>query len=326
MKLELRHLRIVCAIAEAGSITRAAGRLGLAQPALAAQLKRIERVMGGPLFERSRHGVWPTPLGQLVLDRAQLLLPAVRSLEEEAARLARQDGGRYRYRLGTMNGLLLSGVVQRVTAAQPEAVLTTRFSWHAAELAAEVAADRLDFALIGVCGDAAPPGAGLAWSLIAVDAVFVLLPASHPLTALPAVPLQELAGAHWAIAPGDGCFRDCFVAACAQAGFAPRDMYESDVRTCVDLVEAGSAVSLCQSSFRPPPGLASVPIAGTPLRWRHLLAWHPERAVADQAARISDYATAAYQDAIARLPRALEWFSRQPGLGTRPQPPTHRSI
>ncbi|MBY8853680.1 LysR family transcriptional regulator, partial [Saccharothrix sp. MB29] len=38
MKLELRHLRVVCAIAEAGSLSKASSLLGLAQPALTAQL------------------------------------------------------------------------------------------------------------------------------------------------------------------------------------------------------------------------------------------------------------------------------------------------
>jgi DNA-binding transcriptional LysR family regulator len=51
MNLELRHLKVVCAIAETGSVTKAASTLGLAQPALTAQLQRIERTLGGPLFE-----------------------------------------------------------------------------------------------------------------------------------------------------------------------------------------------------------------------------------------------------------------------------------
>ena len=53
MDLELRHLRIVCAVAEAGSVTKAAASLGLAQPAVTAQLRRIERTLGGQLFERA---------------------------------------------------------------------------------------------------------------------------------------------------------------------------------------------------------------------------------------------------------------------------------
>lgn len=61
MNLELRHLRVVCAIAETGSVTKAASTLGLAQPALTAQLQRIERTLGGPLFERDRRGPVPPP-------------------------------------------------------------------------------------------------------------------------------------------------------------------------------------------------------------------------------------------------------------------------
>lgn len=69
MELELRHLKTIRAIAEAGSLTRAATVLGLAQPALSAQLRRIERALGGALFERGRHGVRTTALGELVLRR-----------------------------------------------------------------------------------------------------------------------------------------------------------------------------------------------------------------------------------------------------------------
>src|SRR5690606_22643208 len=88
MRLELRHLQVVCSIADYGSLTKAASALGLAPSALTTQLQRIERSIGGALFERDRRGARPTALGDLVLDRARTLLPAVRDLHEEAARLA----------------------------------------------------------------------------------------------------------------------------------------------------------------------------------------------------------------------------------------------
>src|ERR1051325_9428100 len=94
MNLELRHLKVVCAIAETGSVTKAASQLGLAQPALTAQLQRIERTLGGPLFERDRRGARPTALGELVLARARVLLPAMKGLQDEAARLAGNEIGR----------------------------------------------------------------------------------------------------------------------------------------------------------------------------------------------------------------------------------------
>jgi DNA-binding transcriptional LysR family regulator len=86
MNLELRHLRVVCAIAETGSVTKAASLLGLAQPALTTQLQRIERTLGGALFQRDRRGATPTPLGELVLARARVVLPAMKGLQDDAAR------------------------------------------------------------------------------------------------------------------------------------------------------------------------------------------------------------------------------------------------
>ena len=102
MNLELRHLKVVCAIAETGSVTKAASQLGLAQPALTAQLQRIERTLGGPLFDRDRRGARPTALGELVLSRARVLLPAMKGLQDEAARLAGAgaDDALGRYRIG----------------------------------------------------------------------------------------------------------------------------------------------------------------------------------------------------------------------------------
>jgi DNA-binding transcriptional LysR family regulator len=332
MRLELRHLRIVCAIADHGSVTKAAAALGLAQPALTAQLKRIERTIGGPLFDRDRHGARPTTLGELVLNRARLLLPAVQGLEDEAARLAGSGDALKTYRVGAVNGPILSGLVQRLAAAHPHAVLTTYPSWEAIELAELLTTGRLDFALVGVCGDAAPPTAAmreppagslggdrdLVWHTVAVDAVFVLLPERHPLAAADEVGLADLAHAPWVVTPGDSCFRGCFAAACARAGFTVRTMYEGDVRTCVELVEAGAAVAPCQSSFRPPPGLVTVPIAGTPLQWRQLLGWHPEAPAAQHAGELVEYATAAYRDAVARLPRYARWLTGRPRFGGQP--------
>jgi DNA-binding transcriptional LysR family regulator len=317
MRLELRHLQIVCAIADHGSVTKAAAALGLAQPALTAQLQRIERSLGGPLFERDRRGARPTPLGDLVLSRARVVLPAVEGLQEEVTRLATDREVRC-FRIGAVNGPILSGLVHRLTAADPHAHLSTHTAWSPVDLAEMLAAGRLDYILVGACGNSSPPTSHeLAWREVAVDAVFVLLPEGNPLSAADEVDLADLADAHWVATPGKSCLRECFVGACARAGFAPRNVYEGDVRTCIELVEAGDAVALCQSSFRPPPGLVAVPIAGTPLRWRHLLGWHPDSSAAAGADQVTAYATAAYQDAAARLPRFRTWLAGRPFFGAQ---------
>ncbi|GAA3462861.1 LysR family transcriptional regulator [Saccharothrix longispora] len=319
MKLELRHLRVVCAIAEAGSLSKASSLLGLAQPALTAQLHRIEALLGGRLFERDHRGARPTPLGELVLERARVLLPAFSRLQEDALRLVDDDAPAERYRVGAVNGPMLGGLVHRLTEARPGAHVSTQVSWSGDELAAMVAAGRLDYVLVGVCGDAPPPSEhGLTWNVVAVDPVFVLLPEDHPLTSRDEVELGALKDVQWAVTPGDGCFGDCFVAACSRAGFTPRTMYEVDIGSCIDLASAGDAVALCQPTFRRTPGLTAMPIAGVPLRWRHLVGWDPEGPAAGFGPDVLRHAAEAYREVAERNPRYTAWLPDHPEYGAVP--------
>ncbi|HCT79218.1 MAG TPA: LysR family transcriptional regulator [Micromonosporaceae bacterium] len=319
MNLELRHLRVVCAIAETGSVTKAASLLGLAQPALTAQLQRIERTLGGPLFDRDRRGATPTALGELVLARARVVLPAMKGLQDEAARLAGSEATPSRYRIGAVNGPILGGMMSRAATENPDVQLSPYPSWSTDELAELVVTGRLDFCLAGVCGDTMPgtPADGLTWRVVAIDAVFVLLPERHPLADRFEIHLAELADAMWVSSPGDGCFGDCFAAACSREGFTPRTMYEMDIGGCIDLVQEGHAVGLCQATFRRVHGLVAVPIAGAPLRWRHLLGWHPESAAASFAGAALAHAVAAYEDSAARNPRYAHWLTLNPKFGAQ---------
>lgn len=311
----MRHLRVVCAIADQGSLTKAAAALGLAQPALTAQLQRIEEALGGMLFDRGRHGARPTALGELVLARARVVLPAVRGLRDEATRLV--NAGPTRYRIGAVNGPLLGGLVQRLSDEQPDVPITVHPAWSATDLVTQVSDAVLDFALVGVCGNAPPPvGRDVVWRSLAIDPVFVLLPEDHPLAGCDEIRLADLADARWGATPGDGCFGECFARACAENGFTPKPMYEVDVTGCVDLALGGKAVVLCQPTFRLVPGLVSVPLAGAPLRWRHLLGWRPDSPAASHAPLVTRHALATYREAVARSPRYQQWLQRHPGFGT----------
>ncbi|MEU4403572.1 LysR family transcriptional regulator [Streptosporangium sp. NPDC023963] len=319
MDLELRHLKIVRAVAQAGSVTKAATHLGLAQPALTAQLKRIERVLGGALFERDHNGARPTPLGQLVLSRAMVLLPAARELQEEALRFANANADIPSYRLGATHGPILGGLMDRLATAWPSTPVSTHTSWSARELTAMVMLGRIDFAFIGACGESPPPVEGpVVWSTVGTDPVFVLLNEDHPLVDREEVELAELADEQWTVTPGDSCFGDCFATACARAGFTPKTIYETDVATCMHLAKVGRAAALCQATFQPAEGLKLVPLAGAPLRWRQLLGWHPEASSAAVATSILEHAKAAHSDAIGRSRRYAAWLAGNPGLGTSP--------
>lgn len=73
--MELGQLAYVVAIAEEGQFTRAAGRLLVAQPAVSAQIRRLERELGEVLFRRDRRSVSLTDAGDALLPTPGPLWP-----------------------------------------------------------------------------------------------------------------------------------------------------------------------------------------------------------------------------------------------------------
>lgn len=69
-------LRSVVSVFETGSLSKAAKLLGISQPAISAQMKRIEDMVGGVIFEKRANGSAPTELGKLVLVQARKILEA----------------------------------------------------------------------------------------------------------------------------------------------------------------------------------------------------------------------------------------------------------
>lgn len=80
--MDVSQLRTVIHVAELGSLSRAADRLGIAQPALSRQVRLLEEELGARLFERHGRGMVPTEAGRRVLEHASRImaeLDAIRS-------------------------------------------------------------------------------------------------------------------------------------------------------------------------------------------------------------------------------------------------------
>jgi LysR family transcriptional regulator, regulator for metE and metH len=88
MILETRHLRMISAVAEVGTLTKAGQRVYLTQSALSHQLLDLEARLGTPLFYRLGKRMVLTPAGQRVLNAANTALPALQAAEDEVRLIA----------------------------------------------------------------------------------------------------------------------------------------------------------------------------------------------------------------------------------------------
>ena len=95
--IELRHLRYFVALADAGSFTHAAERIFIAQPTLSQQIRRLEEMVGTPLFQRRREGLRLTAAGHVLLNASRNVLALV---DHEVSRTRQVAGlGRQRLRM-----------------------------------------------------------------------------------------------------------------------------------------------------------------------------------------------------------------------------------
>ncbi len=311
MELELRHLRALCAIADAGSVGRAAAELGTSQQAVSTQLRRIELHFGEPLFERNTAGVRPTRYGVEVVARARDVLARAEAL---GRRPVEDAPPRPVLRLAATNSPILSGMVGRVRTESPDLVLTVSSVYASSQIVALLEKGELD-AAIGVDY----PGLELSHSDavehrgIVTEPSFVALPAGHRLRHRTEVALADLAGDSWFITPDDGAgWPGVLYAACEAAGFTPAMVHEflGDRLQLQNMIADGLGVSLVQATTRPIPGVVVRPLAGTPLWCRYLLAWRRESVADEVVATLYGAACASYRELIARVPHFQAWAAR----------------
>jgi LysR family transcriptional regulator for metE and metH len=118
--LEVRHLEIVAAIAETGSVARAADVLHLSQPALSHALRTLEDRLGVRLFERARR-MSPTPAGLELQEAGRSILALVRQAEQRVSRYANGSGGVVRIATECYTCYhWLPTVIQRLRATVPD--------------------------------------------------------------------------------------------------------------------------------------------------------------------------------------------------------------
>ncbi|MFE7328781.1 LysR family transcriptional regulator [Streptomyces sp. NPDC057565] len=191
------RLAALVAVAEAGSITRAAARLGYTAPALSQQLAKLEREAGAALLVRHHRGARLTAAGELLVVRARRVLDEMDRARHELSRLAGLSGGRLRVGTFTTAGIhLLPPVLSAFRRAHPDVELSVTDYEPPGGIAA-VASGEVDLALTHAYepGPAAPVPSGVCVEPLLVEELVLITAVGQVLSeGTGRLPVTELAG------------------------------------------------------------------------------------------------------------------------------------
>lgn len=123
MNMDLRQYRYFCAVVEEQSVTRAAERLRMAQPALTQQIRKMEELLGVRLIERAGRGIRITASGERLYERAVSLLRYEAETRIEVSDIKEGRTGILRIGVNTLSAGRLTGWVQEMKRRHPRITL-----------------------------------------------------------------------------------------------------------------------------------------------------------------------------------------------------------
>lgn len=216
--MELQQLRYFVAVAERRHFTRAAAALGVAQPSVSKQIRRLEADLGDALFDRTPGGVALTDAGTVLLPWAKRVLADLDAARAEVAGLATLEGGRLSVgATPSISTVLLPPILAEFHRAHPGVTLAVHEA-GSRDLVARLEAGDLDLALVVL---PVPHDDVLATTPVLREDLVLAVPAGHPLAGRRAVRVAELRGVPLVMFREGYDLRATTIAACEAAGFHP---------------------------------------------------------------------------------------------------------
>lgn len=248
--MDTRQMRCVVAVAEAGSLTKAAERLGLAQPALTQTLNRLEQELGTRLFTRTRRGAALTEAGLAIVDDLRASLAYSDTASERARAMGAGRAGRLTVGFVTHAVYeVLPNALRRLRDAHPQLDVVLREMSNAEQVSA-LEGGRIDIALLH------PPvsvNARVHELRLGEEAMIAALPAAWPLAEDGCVSLAEIArhGLVWFPEEQIPALRAQLLGALRLAGHETRVVQDANrTLTVLACVAAGLGWSLLPRSVR----------------------------------------------------------------------------
>ncbi|HEY3711931.1 MAG TPA: LysR substrate-binding domain-containing protein [Amycolatopsis sp.] len=245
--MELHQLEYLVAVAEEAGFTRAAARLHVAQPGVSAQIRRLERELGQPLFDRSGRAVRLTDVGAAVLPHARAALASVNAVRETVAEFDGLVRGQVAIGIVTSAGPIalpefLAGFAERYPGVE-----ITLAEANSDVMVEKLRDGRLDLAVIGLA-DGEP--AGLATQTVLDEALVAVTGPRDALAGRREVTFAELAGRSLICLPKGTGLRGVLDRGFAAAGLRARVTIEaSDPNVLAQLAIRGLGVALVPESL-----------------------------------------------------------------------------
>ncbi|MFJ4208083.1 LysR family transcriptional regulator [Paenarthrobacter sp. NPDC089675] len=230
------------------TISQAAEKLSIAQPALSQQLRLLERRLGVELFERDARPYRLTEAGVLLKDEAEPLLTDFYGLVEKLQGIA--SGKRGRLRIGFTRSAMY-GALPSAVRAFSEAHKEVELQLH--EILTEDQPEALRTGVIDL-GIGRDPSASphISQEVLRRESFVVAVPLSHPLAAKKSVTLSALEGTGFILFPRleNANFPARITALCREAGFVPTVVYEAfEIDSALGLVAAGLGTTIVTSAL-----------------------------------------------------------------------------
>ena len=272
--LDVRRLRVLCAVADHPTLSAAADALSYTPSAVSQQIVALEREIGVRLLHRGPRGVRLTAAGQLLVEQARPILSGLQAAEASVTALNDLSTGRLALAsFATAGATILPRAIASFRAAHPEVVITLTQADPQAAMARLRAGD----ADLILTADVEQSPDGVELVTLLEDPLYAVLPSSHPLAGREQLALEELASETWVDTPTGSDARRLLLWACARAGFIPRVAFESDeYLTVQQLVAAGVGVALVPGlamRYSAVPATTVVPL-GSPVVRRVMAAVH----------------------------------------------------
>ncbi|MBB5321988.1 LysR family transcriptional regulator [Marinobacter oulmenensis] len=247
----LQGLRAFVAVAREGSVSRAAERLHLTQPAVSLKLKQFQDELGLKLFTRRPQGLMLTADGQALLPAAEKTLASLAAFEQSAQALHSTVRGRLR--IGTIvdpEFIRLGDFLHRLVERAPQLETELRQGMSGSVLE-QVRDGRLDVGFF-----LSPPGVGAGALAPEVEHreltrfnYYVVAPPGWR-TRLVSADWPQLAELPWVVTPEDSVHHRLLRGALDPLGLEPRGVAQVDQEACMlDLVRAGVGLSLARDAL-----------------------------------------------------------------------------